>query len=238
MKHIKAILLDSGKVLNGPASGHWFITPNFWQYVNGEKFKKDDKPKLGQAFQKANEYINMQKLIITKEEEYQHFVRFYQIFAENVPELRIEQEQIEEIAKDLVYNPDKYVFYEDALQMIPKLSKEYQLAVVSDAWPSLRDVFVKQGMDQYFECFVISSMIGTCKPDVKMYETALDKLGINPEEAVFVDDNLSNCIGAKKLGIHSFLLCRDKRLYLWNRIKSIGKGCKVITSLNELAKYL
>lgn len=26
---IKAILLDSGRVLNGPVTGHWFITPKF-----------------------------------------------------------------------------------------------------------------------------------------------------------------------------------------------------------------
>lgn len=28
-KNIKAFLFDAGKVLNEPASGHWFVSPNF-----------------------------------------------------------------------------------------------------------------------------------------------------------------------------------------------------------------
>lgn len=33
MKNIKAVLFDSGKVLNYPVTNHWFITPDFWHFV-------------------------------------------------------------------------------------------------------------------------------------------------------------------------------------------------------------
>lgn len=38
MKNIKAVLFDSGKVLNYPVTNHWFITPDFWHFVDKNKF--------------------------------------------------------------------------------------------------------------------------------------------------------------------------------------------------------
>lgn len=43
MSQIKAVLFDSGRVLNGPASGHWFITPNFFDYVEKKAFVRISK---------------------------------------------------------------------------------------------------------------------------------------------------------------------------------------------------
>ena len=110
------------------------------------------------------------------------------------------------MANDLVSNTSKYIFYDDALEVIPKLKQDYKLAIVSDAWPSLRDVYVEHGLEKYFDSFVISSFIGETKPHEKMYATALEELKVSAQEAVFVDDNLKNCLGAMKVGIHSVLL--------------------------------
>lgn len=232
--NIKAILFDSGKVLNAPASGHWFISPKFYECVDKEAFNKASEKKVSHAFKKANKYIEMQTEILTKEDEYKHFQEFYKIFASELPELNLEQKDIEFLANDLVYNPKKYVFYEDALRIVPKLKEKFKLAIVSDAWPSLKDVYIGEKMDTYFDCFIISSIIGTVKPSEKMYLAALNELNVLPEEAIFVDDNLSNCIGAMKMGIHGILLCRNKWVYRLNKLKSIGKEYAVIDSLEEL----
>lgn len=236
--NIKAILFDSGRVLNKPATGNWFMTPKFFEYVDEEKYRKVDSKKITQAFREAGKYIDAQKIILTKEEEYKHFVEFFKIFAENVPELEIEQNQVELLAEDLVNNASKYTFYEDALQIIPKLKQKYKLTIVSDAWPSLRDVYVEQKLDTYFDCFVISSIVGVTKPHEKMYVTALNEVGITAEEAVFIDDNLKNCIGAMEVGIYSILLCRNKLAYVWHKLKSIGKQYDVIYTLDDLETML
>ena len=238
LKNIKAILFDSGRVLNGPVTGHWFITPNFWKHVDKKTFDGLDKNRVVAAFVEANKYIVTQKLMTTKEEEYQHFVKFYDIFSSHLPELKLTHDAIESIAKDLVFNPQKYVFYDDALTVIPELKGKYKLAIVSDAWPSLLDVYEENNMLSYFDPIVISSFIGTSKPDSKMYCTALEELNIKPEEAVFVDDSLKNCIGALTVGINTVLLCRNKKAYVTQKVKSIGKGYKVINDLNQLLKML
>ena len=238
MKTIKAVLFDSGRVLNRPVTGHWFITPNFWKYVNKSVFDSLDNNKIASAFAEADKYIVTQKFMTTKEEEYQHFIKFYEIFSSQLAELQLTADAIKNIAKDLVFNPEKYVFYDDALSVIPKLKSKYKLAIVSDAWPSLLDVYEEKDMTSYFDSIVISSFIGTSKPDKKMYNTALQELNIKPEEAIFVDDSLKNCMGALAVGINTILLCRNKQAYITEKIKSIGKGYKVINDLNQLYKIL
>ncbi|MBR2418711.1 MAG: HAD-IA family hydrolase [Clostridia bacterium] len=236
--NIKAILFDSGRVLNGPVTGHWFITPNFWEYVNKDVFDSLDKSKIASAFAEADKYIITQKLMTTKDEEYKHFIKFYEIFSLRLPELQLYSETIENIARDLVFNPEKYVFYDDALSVIPELKDKCKLAIVSDAWPSLLDVYEENNMTSYFDSIVISSFLGTSKPDSKMYNTALEELDVKPEEAIFIDDSLKNCIGAIEVGINAVLLCRNKQVYIREKIKSVGKKYRVINNLHQLYKII
>lgn len=238
MKNIKAILFDSGRVLNGPVTGHWFITPNFWEYVDKSVFSSLDKSKIASAFAEADKYIVTQKLMTTKDEEYQHFIKFYEIFSSRLPELKLTSEAIENIAKDLVFNPKKYLFYDDALEVVPKLKGKYKLAIVSDAWPSLLDVYNENNMTSYFDSIVISSFLGTSKPDSKMYNTAIQELNVKPEEAIFIDDSFKNCMGAMAVSINTILICRNKQAYFTEKIKSIGKGYKVINDLKQLYKFI
>lgn len=77
------------------------------------------------------------------------FSNFYKLFSENLPELQINN--IEDLAKDMVYNTSKYVFYEDVKEVIPRLKNKYKMAVVSDAWPSLENVFIDADMKKYKE---------------------------------------------------------------------------------------
>lgn len=235
---IKAILFDSGRVLNGPVTGSWFITPNFWKYVNKDVFDSLDKKVIASAFAEADKYIVTQRFMNTKEEEYQYFIKFYEIFSSQLPELQLTTDVIENIARDLVFNPQKYVFYDDALAVIPELKDKYKLAIVSDAWPSLLDVYEKNNMTSYFDSIVVSSFLGTSKPDCKMYNTALQELNVKPEEAIFIDDSLKNCMGAMAVGINTVLLCRNKQVYIKEKFKSVGKGYKVINNLNQIYKII
>lgn len=234
-KEIKAILVDSGRVLNYPQSGNWFITPNFFKYVDKDIFTRIPRDKKKLAFKKAYDYINSCKLIRTQEEEYSHFVEYYNIFFKELPELNLYTDDVKNVAEDLVYNPQKYTFFDEAASVIDLLSKEYKLGVVSDAWPSLNNVFEAAGLRKYFSTFIISSVLGVTKPEAIMYQTALDELDVLPENAIFVDDNLRNCIGAKKLGIHAVLLCRNKFEYTIKKILCIGKGYDVINNLRQLS---
>lgn len=235
-KKIKAILFDSGRVLNRPVTGHWFITPNFFDFINESKFRAISKKLVDQAFYKANKYISNQKLIQTEDEEFSYFFEFYKIFSKELPELGLTDIEIESITSDLVYNYEKYEFYKDAINLIPVLKNKYKLALVSDAWPSLENVFKQAGLRDCFSSFVISSIIGVSKPHELMYKTALEELNLLPSEVLFVDDNIINCKGAENIGIRSIVLCRDWKLYFYYKLSN--KHYSVVTNLENMTKHI
>ena len=54
----------------------------------------------------------------------------------------------------------------------------------------------------WFEGIVVSGTEKTRKPYSEIYQITLDRFNIDPSEALFIDDNLRNIKGAKKLGIN------------------------------------
>ncbi len=130
---------------------------------------------------------------------------------QELPALELNEMHVSEIAKDAVYNDDKFLFYEDVFKVIPELGKRYRLGIVSDTWPSLERVFRNVGLRNYFSTFVMSSVLGVNKPHELMFKTALSELNVSSEEALFIDDNTSNIEGARKLGIQSILMLREDK---------------------------
>jgi HAD superfamily hydrolase (TIGR01549 family) len=84
----------------------------------------------------------------------------------------------------------------------------YRLGLVADG-PALTfsREFIQHGMTDLFECQAISELVGCEKPDRRIFEHALDQLGIAPAEygrVVMVGNNLSRDIkGANELGLVS-----------------------------------
>lgn len=210
-RHIKAILFDSGRVLTYPKTGHWFIPPNFFRYVDKNKFEVLDMKLIDSAFRKAMSYLEGYPLILTEEEELERFIEFYHMLANELSELGLNKEQAIEIAKDTVLNDEKFVFYKDVFEHIPRFSEQYKLGVISDTWPSLDRVFKNVGLRQYFSTFIMSSVLGVLKPHELMYITALKELGVRPEEALFIDDNIVNVEAARKLGMQGLVILRDNQ---------------------------
>jgi epoxide hydrolase-like predicted phosphatase len=52
-----------------------------------------------------------------------------------------------------------------------------------------------------FDIVVLSGQVGFGKPDVRIYLLTAERLGLTPEECVFVDDMVSNVRGAARAGM-------------------------------------
>jgi len=66
-------------------------------------------------------------------------------------------------------------------------------------------------LERFFEVVVIEGEFGHGKPDVRVFQHAMDTLGVRPEEAWHVGDNLYADIGgAKRAGIHATWIHRDR----------------------------
>jgi putative hydrolase of the HAD superfamily len=58
-------------------------------------------------------------------------------------------------------------------------------------------------IDEIFELVVDSAFVGMRKPDPRIYELTLERLGIAPDAAVFVDDIEVNCDAARAVGMQA-----------------------------------
>ncbi len=65
---------------------------------------------------------------------------------------------------------------------------------------------------KHFEGIVVSGEEKTRKPFSKIYEIILERYEIKPEKSVFIDDNMENIEGAKKLGINGIHFKTTKQL--------------------------
>jgi putative hydrolase of the HAD superfamily len=100
-----------------------------------------------------------------------------------------------------------------------------RMAVVSDTWAGMELHYRELGIEQYFEGFVISELMGCRKPDPRMYAAGSDMLGLAPSDCLFIDDDPELVSAAVDLGYHGVALVRDEHSPC---------AVRVITSLDEL----
>lgn len=129
-----------------------------------------------------------------------------------LPELG--EEKLREICHEMTYQYRQIKglrhVVDGGVEVIRELKRRgYRLGIISNLigeeeipnW--LRD----DGLEQYFDAVVLSSVCHIRKPDPRMYQMGCDELGLRPEECASVADNLNRDItGAKAAGIGANVL--------------------------------
>ena len=80
--------------------------------------------------------------------------------------------------------------------------------IVSNCADNTRPMLADLGLLDLVEDAVLSCEVRLAKPDPAIFSLALDRLGVRPEDAVFVDDQPVFCAAAEGLGIESAVLDR------------------------------
>ncbi len=94
-------------------------------------------------------------------------------------------------------------------EYINDLHKTYKTALLTNAHYEFIEPVIKEAhLDHIFDEIIISSRLGVTKPQAQIFEYALERLGVKPQEAIFVDDIQRHVDGAKAVGINA-LLYRD-----------------------------
>src|SRR5262249_60370776 len=63
----------------------------------------------------------------------------------------------------------------------------------------------RYGFEQLTDEIISSHEVGVSKPDPRIYEIACERLGVLPEEMIFLDDVEPNVAAAQDLGAHGIL---------------------------------
>lgn len=77
-------------------------------------------------------------------------------------------------------------------------------AILSNGGPEVTaGLRARRRLEDWFDVVIVSCEVGVCKPDPRIYELCLSRLGVEPAEALFVDDREENVEAAAKLGMQT-----------------------------------
>jgi len=132
-------------------------------------------------------------------------------------------------------NQGKYIHrFPETLPVLDYLKEKYLLGLVTNGTVRGQNEKVDAaGIRDYFSAIIISNEHEMRKPDQRLFEMALDKLGVTPRQAVYVGDTFSNDVyGAYRAGLKPIWL------KTYNRCFTEEKNIQVIDSLLQLKDLL
>lgn len=94
---------------------------------------------------------------------------------------------------------------ERMLEVIRRYKPKYKVGMLSNISPNRLQVFFSPERLALFDVLALSFEIGVMKPYAEAYEIAVAKLGVLPEECVFVDDLERNTVAAEELGMKTIV---------------------------------
>jgi len=110
---------------------------------------------------------------------------------------------------------NSYEVYDDILDLILKLKKEYKIGLLSNLTPEMKNRIVSaHNLEKYFDAMVFScdNNAASMKPDNKPYEVILEKLGLKAGQCLFIDNSFKNVEAAEKIGMKT-LFFTDKNKF-------------------------
>lgn len=137
---------------------------------------------------------------LTAEQIYQEIVWASQAY---LPQYRavVKKYGFEQVAP---YRNELEFLYEDTKMVLEKLSEAYSLGIIANQMDGLLQRLKEWGIDSYFTTVISSWDYQVMKPDMRIFQIALEKAGCRPEEAMMVGDRLDNDVyPAKALGMQT-----------------------------------
>ena len=110
--------------------------------------------------------------------------------------------------------PKNFFLLKKGIQILNKVKeKGYKIYILSNFPKELFEQAsiihnYKENLLNKFDGQILSSDIGSIKPEPEIYNALLETYNLNPEECLFIDDKEINIIAGEKLGIDG-IVCKD-----------------------------
>jgi putative hydrolase of the HAD superfamily len=129
---------------------------------------------------------------------------------------------------DVLLRSVRFFLYDDVLPAIAWCkSRKIRVAMLSNWDSTLPGHLADIGLAGHYELAVVSASVGAEKPDPRIFQHALDELGVGPDELVHVGDEYeSDILGAQAVGVNAVLIDRAGI--------QTGVSCRRISTLSEL----
>lgn len=122
---------------------------------------------------------------------------------------------------EIVYAKCKPVFHHQFA--LSKLKDEgYRLAVCSNSVKNSIEIMMKKSdLYQYLDFFLSNQDVVKGKPDPEIYNKAIERMGLKPEECLIVEDNDNGVRAAKASGAHVLVVENPDQVHYYNIINRI-----------------
>lgn len=157
---------------------------------------------------------------------------------------------IDELAKAANIAPEKVkkewddlvIINEKVVAFIKETKGTHKVGLLSDS-PSefLRSILHKHNLENLFDTIVISSEVNITKKNKDIYSLILKKMGLDPTEVIFIDDNINNIKIAEELGIRGYKydstidISLDRLAELWRATLIASAGASTRLAGSRLA---
>lgn len=131
-----------------------------------------------------------------------------------------------------VFRTSAWEIFPETKEVLTRIkTRGYKIIVVSNFDSRVYDVCSGMDILDHFDDFVISSESGYAKPSIEIFQLALQRNGLMPDECVHIGDNYMNdFVCPTSIGMNAIFLDRDNE----HPDKSISK----IKDLNELLNII
>ena len=100
------------------------------------------------------------------------------------------------------YRTELETLYNEAPAVIKALSQKHELGIIANQLDGLKERLQAFDLLHYFKYIISSWDLKVMKPDIRIFEYALDKTNCSPQETCMIGDRLDNDIlPAKSLGM-------------------------------------
>jgi putative hydrolase of the HAD superfamily len=105
---------------------------------------------------------------------------------------------------------ENWSIYPDVSDTIERLrARKIRIGILSNATSALVGFLDEIGLLKYFDFTIVSAIVGTKKPDRRIFERALGEAGVEAANAAHVGDMyLEDILGARNVGVRPFLIDR------------------------------
>lgn len=153
----------------------------------------------------------------------------------NIQDKKFMEDLKEKLKKGTSFRP-----FQDVKEVLLSLKKSgFKIGVVSNASETLNDILKRAGIYGFFDCIIISEIVGYEKPDFMIFKKALEMLRVSEKESIFIGDNfITDVNGAINAGITPVWLHRKSKNNEFSYKGRQDKNVLKIKKLSEIIKLI
>ena len=136
------------------------------------------------------------------------------------------------------WNSDDEFVYPEVENCLCELSEHYKIGIIANQNLGSEERLEKLGLLKYIDLVIASAEEGVSKPDLRIFQIALDRANCKPEEALMVGDRIDNdIVPANKIGMKTIWIKQGFGKYCEPKTE-IEQPDYTVENLNELISIL